>query len=718
MILTQLQPAVRAAVVRLRIRAMTEGVKAVERLIDEQYAAAPPDTRDALAVAVLKAELLHLDCCDSEALAVFEKSISPHLGVLPDELAVVVAENKFAITAALLSPDLDEWYHLADQHRLIDAPKRDAQSLLSAAEAAEEGKHYEALPTYWRHVLRAYEDCSWRRFAAAENDMARECLALRLPDEAAYHAMLARGERRMNAVGRYLLRSGSPELVRKTLDRVLGCSALRHHATMVAKLLAETADIVPDDRLGAVIEWLIRWCPAEVRSWADAPHLHATWGAVARLAARFGPSEAARFAEIAMAHHSFQLPTPDRTYIIKALNACVGRVGASEIPRISNAVLPLSDERKSDFDYTDVVELLCHLADRADEQTKRRMKSRLYPPGTKIRDSVLLQVAPVFGCKPSDAEALDKNAQNVATALRKQVQRLVPGEEPASLCAYGTVNATRGEGRLVVHIGGCQFELEAVIAHRQSLSDAVVAEVAGAIIDMVADSDNVIVNRFSLVQSLQRFADRLSRTLCETAARVLKPLAEGQITESAASMSHADAVNPLNPFKLNSGDPADLRAASLMALASLELRHPGLVPDLHGGLLLAAMSDPNATVRRCAFAAASGTAQLSTAEQVAAMVGTADSDPQVAAKALSVFDKAGRLQLDQATWGMLARCLERCGTSQHPTVRCWTARVARGACEATLPPDVSQRLHAVKEVLSHDSCFSVRRATQPAPPRT
>lgn len=702
-----LHPNVRMTLVQGRIRGMRRGVEVALEFLDSTSG----DSKDpTLEVLLLKAELLHLDHRDSESQDVFDMDVQPKLNDLPPETAVLLADNGILLAHAQLSEG-DDFYHLADQRRLLGVELFDHKSAARIHEAIRRDHHNEALSLCWQQLLHAHDGLCWRRSQLAELDMARECLALGWPHEAAYHAMMGCDPKFIEVVADGLLGEPTHEAIRRTIDQVLPISRLTRHAAVVAKLLERIADVIPDDRIGHVVEWLTERAMHVPNSVWDASLFESTWKAVAKLSPRLAPEQALSFIDIAVDHPWFATPTVHRRHVIDSVNACVQRIRVTELERIAHRALPLALDQKSDVDYINSINLLCHLADRGDDALREQLRSALYPSKQTGSNAALIQVARHFGAIVVSKEDLDQGALRTAQKLLCQVQHLEPGEEPAKLGGFGTVTKISADGneRLVVHIHGSLHNLNALIEHWADISEQSLRDLIAAVLDMIASSDNLITNRVALVESLRRLLDQVPLDLAQGATDVLCPLASGEIVESQAGMSHAEATNPLNPYKMDAGDPLDLRGRSLMALAEIDKRDPGTVRGLHDGLLHQAMTAHEPKLRALGCAAARLSTKLTDDEQMAALFCTTDSNPETAAAALSVFRDIGEMNLEPTAWAMLGTCLERGGRLPSVVVRRAVARVVcRVLATEKIPAGMAIRLRRLNEVLSQDVSFAVR----------
>ena len=190
-------------------------------------------------------------------------------------------------------------------------------------------------------------------------------------------------------------------------------------------------------------------------------------------------------------------------------------------------------------------------------------------------------------------------------------------EEPAKIGGYGTINCTGPAGRIVVHVQGALHMVRALAAHRALIDDAAMQTLLAAMLDMIAEPENLISNRAALSGTLREFVDRVPTALEQRAVEVLEPLAMGVIAEPSRLQSHTEATNPLNPIKMASGNPIDLHGAALMLLCKLDRDRPNICPALHDGILLGAITGADAEVRRYALYAASEGGNLTPMERAA-----------------------------------------------------------------------------------------------------
>jgi len=706
---SQVSALVRSGLVRARVAAMTGGVDSALAGIGNLRGCGVPGAVDAAAIGLLESEINFLDGRPKAALDAFAAYVEPALPDIDPRTATVIADNKSSVLLDAFAPEAaDLFYHLVDQRRILGVELRDYAAILDADGKAAKGKHSEALPTYWRQLRAAYRLQNWRAMAIAESDFARECMGLGWLSKAAYHAMLARDKETMQPVADALLAARSPDQLRATLDKLLRASSLKKHAMQVALLLHTVADVVPEDQLVEVIRWLGNWAIFMPTGWHDAPLFEGVWEAIGALSSRMSFEVSASFVSSAIGHPLMAGGVP-RRYLIGALNLLCARLSGEPLMPLANAAIALVRERKSDIDYTDSMNLLCQVAHCGGDEIKAHIRASLLPPATLITDTVLLQAAHHLGWTPQHPEKFSEHARFAAAAIRQQVQHLAPGEAPARIGGLGTVNGSTASGHNVVHIRGAEHLVHALIPYRHMIDAPSIADLLRAMLAMVAESDNLVTNRASLALLLRECVDCVPDGLDGEIAGVLEPLADGQIVESSIGQTHAQAINPLNPFKMGSGNPVDLRGAALLALAKLDHAKPSSSPRFHKDLLLKALTSPNADVRRYALAAAEVNGLLTPAEQIAVALAGLDREPEVAGLAMRALSQAAdSLRFSRQMWHIVLRCLEAAVQSRDAGHRGAAAQVVNAVSAKKIPSELRERFASVTAALCVDICYSVR----------
>jgi len=704
--ISRVSPQIRRRLVAARIAAMTRGSAEGLRELAEARSATN-GALDQTAVGLLESEIYALDIQPQKALAAFVQHVDPLLSVLDPRIAAVVADNK-----AQLSMDsfegVGEFYHLVDVRRILGVEIRDHAAILEAGSQAAAGKHFDALPAYWQQLRSAYELQNWRARRMAERDFTSECIQLDLLDEAAYHAMLAENKEAVEWVSKVVMAVRSPDQVRRVVNKILGAAGLRRHAIQAARIFATLADAIPDELISSVAMFLSKHATGQVTGWHDSALLESVWESLKGIAHRLDGDAVRLLTEIGV-KQVLGTAGPVRSNVINGLNALTARQNPKELEALADAAISLVTTGRHDSDYAEALNWTCHIADRGGDVLKSKIRSFLFPVGSEVKDALLVQVGPVLGWVPQRPESFVDATMKTIEAVRKQVQRLTPGEEPAKIGGYATFNSSGPGGQIVVHVHGAVHLIEALAAYPKLINAQALTRLLEAMLDMIAERENLIANRVSLTSLLRKFADQFPPELIQRTADVLQPLALGDITEPSRGQTHAEAKNLLNPFKIGGGNPVDLRGAALLFLAVLDREHENVLPAFHDQILLSAITSANAEVRRYGLFAARESGKLNPAEKAAVALASLDPDPKVALWAFRALgESSGGINFETWSWQIIVRAIEIATFSSDGGLRATAAKMLKKLID--VPVEVGARLETSREALKQDVLYSVRNA--------
>ncbi len=702
-----IEPSVRLELVNVRIAALTRGADAAIDLIRAASSKTQPRSIESMALGLVESEINYLDGRTPAAFESFAKNVEPLLPETDPNIAVVLADNRYSLFwEDTNSSSGDDFYHLVDQRRLLGVQLWNYEAIHEAFTHASKNQHYRALPLYWQQLQAAYNLQSWRAIALAERDFAYELIRLNQLCDAAYHSVMSRDKDAVDAVTNALLWVRSPDPIRATLAKLLSTSCLKQHASFAAMILGQIADLIPDDALVNAIKWLQKWAPFVPTTRRDVILMEKTWEAVESISIRLDKNTAASFATTAMAHSSMN-GGAGRQQLIRALKALCPNLETQQLEAIGNLAVELIREKKNDFDYSDSIRLLCQAADAGGDEIKKALKAKVFPPGSEIKDTLLIQAGYHLGAISNDPVQVSENARKISREIRKQVQQLSPGEQPAKIGGFGTIN----NGNKVVHISGGLHWVDALIPPRHYIDSASVGELLSAILAMITDDDNIIENRASLATSLLDFVDCIPDDMVGQIIAQLEPLAEGHIVESKIGQSHSTATHPLNPFRMGTGDPIKLRGAALRCLANICRLKPEADIHQRKNILVSAITSENAELRLYGLVSATEIGELNPVEQNLIALAGLDSDQSVARIALDTM----RITLQQrktrtlpGTWHTLLRSIENAVQYGPPEHRCAAARLLREIPTKKLPRELRERFRMMSVSLRNDVCYSVR----------
>lgn len=667
---------------------------------------------DQVGLWMVKAEVLHWDCKDAEALEVFNTNISPLLPTLSDEETVIVGRNRSNVCFSLFQPD--DFYGLVDYSRQAGVELWRNETIFHATNAAAVGQHYESLPTIWRELHRCYLQGCWSPYHLVSRYMAKQCLQLGLGHEAAFHAIISLDKEMAKQVGEYLLRFASSELLAKAVGKLIECGQLQRHFVTACQVIGPMVDAIPDEMCERVFVWLLERAKSVPGTSGECGTMYAAWETLHKLAFRLDDNQATRLADTAAGHPSWlNLPEkpnqviPVRKTMLQAICHSTSRVKARTASKIADAVIPLATDRKQSLDYADAIETLCQLASRGGTRLKSRLGNILYPKGQRL-NTVLLQVSHVFDQPLNKPDALAQDADRIAQNVQLQVQRLPASKQPQPV--NGTIlmiTSERESEKLIVHMTQ-PLDVFAIFRHRQTLPTKALSRLIDAVLDMIREPENVLANKIGLAQSLACVGDVCGNAAARRIFDTLSPLARGDITEPTCVMSAAEVANPLNPWKIGSGKPNELRGVSLYTLACIARDNHKLPVGLVNEAIAAALGDADSTVRALALASAREMPSLPASVITGILLATRDHESDVVVAAYGAISKILTDRQSEDTWRLIAQSLQFAICSGDVRVRRAAAHAVSRIVDHAPRNQTHDDLKALQAEFGKDRCYSVR----------
>lgn len=705
--ITQVEPNTRKFLIVCRCTAMRGEIDSALSQIS-QFLISNADhlsVLDQVALFLLKAEILYLDCREAEALEIIKAEIEPKLSLLPQEIRFIVGQNRTDVALTLTdSESLRQADHLYDQRQLAGTKLWNPQAMVYAYEEAASGRHYEALPKLWQELVKSYQQGSWLYRRQAARRLAREYIQIGLAHSADYHAIIAQDSEIPKMIANHLIAWRQSRHIEAIIQRLLANANLKRHATIACILFTDIADVVPDHQLDGLLRWLLRRCSITANGWSELRLVSAAWEAVHSLTPRLNSEQAREVVRTALEHPSWEEDDRLREYIIRAIGDCIHALPSEDLPELARRTIPLFTPQIADVNYDkDILYLLRNIALRGDDELKNLIGDALYP-GTPVNFE-LLRIADEFGKKLESDQAANDLAEYYAQDVRLQVQRLAPGEEfkkPA--ISIGTLTAQNGDQRVAV---SCYSDmgLRAAIAHRASLRPESIQLLVDNILEMIREPENMLANKVGLINGIIELSDSITPELAEKIFETLAPPASGNVVGLDITAAAGDPNHPLNPFKINIGEPTDVHGGALYALACIEAQK-----EVYGQrltqLLEQAMAHPNAKVRKLAFTAARRMPALSESLLMRALLGTRDSDPDVAEAAFLAVTRNPSNSED--FWSLLIYSLTVASDSPHTDVRRAAAFTVNSLRAHYPSEEVANKMRALEETFAIDVSYLVR----------
>lgn len=653
----------------------------------------------------LKAELLFLDCREQEAIEIFTRYIEPQMPSLDRETNLSLGHQRNVLSMSTLDFNSGQQFDdLYDRARLTGEKIFDAEATVYAFEAAAEGKHYDALPTFWRETLEAFRRGNWKYFRRASSRLAEEFLALGWIDGAAYHAILALDQDVAKKVAFHALLLQNSQTIDLLIQKIVESANLKRHATIGCLILSEIADAIPDDRVPEVFRWCLQKGTLPAGTASELNLFKGVWDALTSLAHRLSVDDAKRLINAATQHELWLPPSFSRKHLIGAVNIAVSNVDIEDLSGWVDRALPLATTLKHDLDYVDSINLLCHIAQRAGTEVRAKIGDNLYPTGV-VENAILAQVAEVFGRRPASTVEANEVAQRVASEIRSQVHRgdknaAQPGE------SYGRITIGSEEESISVSISSF-VGVRAVLSHRKLLSDESVDALVSAILEMIQEPENIPANKTALIDCLIDLEDRFAPEVADSVLEALAPIANGIIPEPKIMKVSGDPDNPLNRFKMNVGSFAQVQGQALHAIARLDQLNDGKYADKLDPIFTTVLTDANAEIRRAGFGALRWLTKLSEPIIMSLLLGTRDPEPRTAEAAYVALATNQAIRIPDNLWHQLMYSLTMTSKSPLSQLRravAYTIKSLRSQC----PSELSASLKQLEEQLASDICYSVR----------
>jgi hypothetical protein len=305
----------------------------------------PSRLADRIALELIKAEFLYLDCRDQEALEVIEHAIHTAPPETPQALMFVLRNNRSEAGFELFHRDSSlDFYRLADEQQLAGFQLFNALEIVSGEESAAAGRHFDALPIFWRELVRTYQLGCWRPFRWACKRMAQECLALGELADAAYYAILAREGNVAEAVGKRLLAQRDPRVIRATIEKCLASANLLRHFEVACEILRQLGDAIPDVQVEAVAAWVQQRCALVPDARRKVQILSQAWKTVVLIAPRLSSAQANELVRVAV-EHPYWLESPSspnglflsREEMVTAVTHLLRMLPKAELPGLAEA---------------------------------------------------------------------------------------------------------------------------------------------------------------------------------------------------------------------------------------------------------------------------------------------------------------------------------------------------------------------------------------------
>lgn len=670
---------------------------------------------DALAVRLLKAEILYLDERDQEAFDELKDIAASLSEATSPEVELSIRRNLVNVGTTLFDADsLRDFYALVDEQRLAGVNLRDTTAVLDAKESASDGKHYDTLPALWAEHERTFRQGCWPIWRWAASNLADECIQVGFFVDAAIFAIYALDGRTAEKVGELLLMRGNELEIKKVLMWITDHALLWRHYTVACALIAKVADAIQSEEIEPVFQWILRGCMRSAESGFEQARVVKAWECAEAIAPLLRDSEASTLCQVAMSHRMWKKFSVHRSTLRDAVGPCVPLLPVEQVTSlVDNLIEQVSLPSKTEDDIISTVNLLAFAVDRCDDATKTRVATTLFPKGKGLPWPLVMAAPKLLAGKVLQVN-WDKSFEILLNDLRHEVQHLTEGEAPtpvsSSVMQYHE-NLPNGDQRLI-HILSL-VSVQAALEHRSQIPDEKWNPLIDAMLDGVANPFNLLTNRIQHVKLLGRAAEHLNEEQIDKIFAVLAPISRGRIKTNLDEMSEEEANHPLNRFRIHGGTPADLQAIAIQTLAMIEKAYPKSYGRKLNQIITDGLMSSHRVIRQLAlwaWAEAPGRASI---PGLLVLLSTRDPNAQVAAAAIEAFGATNGHSLSMKEFNGLIDSCRTAASSQNPRLRTAAAYCLRQV-RKNLPGQQLQKLaDNLLESLENDICFSVRRQFKP-----
>jgi hypothetical protein len=707
-----ISPRIRLALAQARTAALRGHiVRAIGNLTEHTDS---DSTADKVALDLTRAELLHLDQKPTEALAIFDLNIVPAARQLPEEVRMIVEQNRtdVAFGGGFPTNEANRHYAQIDRRRLAKITMRDADALLEAADAAKEGKGYESYPLYCAAMYDAYSRFDWRGMRHAAAEMCGEHIRLHNLAAAIFFAVLSEDSSAADSIAEQLRGCGQLSVLQGSVIKLREVSYLRRHVMAAAKILAKLEDAIPDSEVNYWLEHLKAHRTPTTDLWVDRWISDAAWEATTALLDGADEMHADAAVDEILKHATWKTTDVARSLLLTPLSAASRQASELKCREIIEALAPLVLARPPGADCRESIAVLYDIVGRL-PALKSVARELVYHDKTKLNDLLVrfaLSVDMVLKLeKPAE------NATSVAEGLRHQVERLGPGQvEHTGLGEIMRQSKLVPSGSIVVKVGSSIESLFTMVAYRSSIPAPSLDLVLRAILEVIKDPENLNTNRRSLFEVLSYFGDVMSATMAESCIELMTTYAADHRVPSHPLHGQAEEYSPMAAFRMGDGWPQEVRGAALVAIARTVKHHPEIAGPPFSRLLAAAMSDADASLRKDAYRAAHLAGAVAEGFSPVLVGGTRDADPVAASLALQACASHLPALGKDGLLPTLLTAIETQHQHRDPRIRYGAAVVAAelGKCKSEMSEVAMQRLVTVIDKLSSDISRRVRRAAK------
>lgn len=698
-----------------RCKAMAGKTSEADSILFAAINSAPGlEPADRMALQLRRAELMHNDGKDSDALQILESIQSEGAPDAPPEWENILRRNVSAVGFALWRPEAaQQWQDFIEEQRIAGTQLRDTQSVLDAKAAAENGKHYDALPPLWHEFIRTYRQGCWPIWRWASKNLSVECLAVGFFEDALHFGVIALDIGCCSQAAVAISRRADVAEIERVIAWIVANANPRRFAIVACSAIEVLADILTDQSIMTAFDWLFPFCSQNASNQVEKNSCSSAWKAMAKIAERLDSSRTEKLVRAALAHTlwtDFSIERETLRVVVantarNLSDALLTEVGLN----LAHAVV--SNDSKTTSDYSTTINALTYIWSLCDAEVRTQIDGIVYPKGARLTPE-LIAAANKICQRNLFPDGLDSWAKRVTEELRLEVQHLGPDQKPTPISSsLMQFQKTNNDGSThFVHIRS-EIAVEAAILQRQHISDDVFSDLIEALCDGISNTGNSLSNRIHLVQTIESAASNLTDHHRNRLSQILIGFVNGEIHSEVDNLTESDA-HPLSRYRMNVGKPSELVAVSLEILAKIEKANTGPPNRQLRSAIVKALQSDFPLIRRFAFYAWSEVPQILPDAIIHMIMATIDANEDVAVDALKALANAKAVGMRRREWhGLLSGC-ESASKSSNSALRraagtCLTSLRAMAPSKA-----ISAQIDQLLVTLANDACYSVRQSVE------
>ncbi len=632
---------IRTKLIECYITSMQGDVEKAVNSIDIETKAPSLKKLDLIALFMLKAKIYYLVGDYEKSLNVFNHNIEPILKHIPDEKAIIIMRNRNHVSLANFEKDaVISSYNTYDRANVMRHIDTDYAQLLDAKEKAEQNKHYDSLHLLWSLLIESFASCSWYAFEDMSKEMFKECLSLGWLSQAAYHMIHSRGQSLVGDLASRILLLPSCEQIEKVIECIVCNANMAGHAMVGLDFLTKVSDYIPDGYIGVIFGYSSQFVNYGGNNNLKNQVAIRAWKLIQQIGVRLSKAQATQVVRMAIGHEMWGIHHVHRQELIKAVNCVIQPLPKAEYDSLITEAIKIATVLKSDTDYVDAINLLCHIASNANKVHKKKIINGLYP-----KDAVEINITLARATKHFDKKIIieDKSAiiNRIAKSIKLQVQRLKKGDNPEKVNGmfFSISQENKNTDEKVVVYCVSDSDMNFFAENIEQFENVNIDKVINVAIDMLSDKDNIISNKIILAKMLSSIGNMISANKKKKIYLILERFALGDIPPGRFAFENSD--NPLNPIKINDNKPNSLSGYALYALACLEKSEPGIYGGKIYDLIEKSLVHTDPVIRQWSFAGVKELPDITDKLLMGLIWGTNDRDINTA---LLSFDTLTRLE--------------------------------------------------------------------------